>query len=57
MPKRFLIAITFFILIFGNYSFADIQTVNKLIEDKKFDEAKIIHVSTQKRKIKARKTL
>jgi tetratricopeptide (TPR) repeat protein len=42
MPKRFLIAVTFFILIFVNYSFADIQIVNKLIEDKKFDEAKIM---------------
>ena len=40
MSKRFLIAITFFILTFVNYSFADIQKVNKLIEDKKIDEAK-----------------
>lgn len=42
MSKRILIAVIFFITIFANYSFADIQKVNKLIEEKQFDEAKKI---------------
>lgn len=42
MSKRFLIAVLFFVFTFSHYSFADISKLNKLIEEKKYSEAKRI---------------
>ena len=42
MSKRFLIAVLLFVFTFSHYSFADISKLNKLIEEKKYTEAKKI---------------
>ena len=42
MLKHFLIAVSLVVINFGNYSFADISKLNKLIEEKNYLEAKQI---------------
>ena len=42
MTKRFLIAVLLFVFAFSYHSFADISQLNKLIEEKKYAEAKEI---------------
>ena len=42
MTKRFLIAVLLFVFAFSYHSFADISQLNKLIEEKKYAEAKVI---------------